>query len=66
MYIPEVVEELTTRRILVSEWIDGQKLSVCPPEQIKEVTPDAQEAKSTFKIVCIDPHPGNIIMLDEP
>merc|ERR1711871_1033616 len=69
VYIPEVVEELTTRRILVSEWIDGQKLSVCPPEQIKEVTPDAQEAflSQLLKIGCMhaDPHPGNLMYLNE-
>jgi aarF domain-containing kinase len=24
MYVPEVYKELSTRRILVSEWIDGE------------------------------------------
>lgn len=42
--VPKVFEDLTTRRILVSEWMDGVKLSECSPEQIKEVTPIAQEA----------------------
>lgn len=42
--VPKVFEDLTTRRILVSEWMEGVKLSECSPEQIKEVTPIAQEA----------------------
>lgn len=42
--VPKVYDELCTRRILVSEWIDGKKLSECTSEEIKEVTPIAQEA----------------------
>jgi len=42
--VPMVYDELCTRRILVSQWIDGKKLSDCPPEKIAEVTPAAQEA----------------------
>lgn len=42
--VPKTFDELCTRRILVSEWIDGKKLSECTKEQIAEVTPVAQEA----------------------
>jgi len=42
--VPKVFDELCTRRLLVSEWMDGIKLSDCTPEEIKEVTPFAQEA----------------------
>lgn len=42
--VPKTYDELCTRRILVSQWIDGKKLSECPPEKIAEVTPAAQEA----------------------
>lgn len=31
-WAPEVYEELCTRRVLVSEWIDGVKLSACDPQ----------------------------------
>ena len=44
IYIPNVYPELCTRRLMVSEWIDGCKLSECSPIQIKAVIPDAQEA----------------------
>lgn len=42
--VPKVYEEMCTRRVLVSEWMDGVKLSDCSPEEIAEVTPVAQEA----------------------
>ena len=42
--MPRVYEEFCTRRVLVSEWMDGKKLSECPPDEIREVTNIAQEA----------------------
>ena len=42
--VPKVYDDMCTRRLLVSEWMDGKKLSECPPEEIKEVTAIAQEA----------------------
>ena len=42
--VPRVFEDLCTRRILVSEWMDGVKLSDCSNEEIGELIPIAQEA----------------------
>jgi predicted unusual protein kinase regulating ubiquinone biosynthesis (AarF/ABC1/UbiB family) len=60
--VPEVYEELCTRRVLVSEWVDGTKLSQCTADQIAQVTPQAQEAFLTqlFEVGFFhaDPHPG--------
>jgi hypothetical protein len=42
--VPKVYHELCTRRLLVSEWIDGKKLSDASDEEINRVTPLAQEA----------------------
>ena len=42
--VPKVYEDLCTRRILVSEWMDGVKLSECSDEEIGELVPIAQEA----------------------
>jgi aarF domain-containing kinase len=68
--VPLVYDELCTRRLLVSEWMDGRKLSDTSPEQIAEVTPAAQEAFLTqlFDVGFFhaDPHPGNLLLLDEP
>ena len=42
--VPRVYEDLCTRRILVSEWMDGIKLSSCTDEEIGKLIPMCQEA----------------------
>jgi hypothetical protein len=42
--VPRVFPELCTRRILVSEWMDGVKLSQCSNEEIASLIPICQEA----------------------
>ena len=42
--VPRVYEEMCTRRVLVSEWMDGVKLSKCSTEEIRDTTKAAQEA----------------------
>ncbi|GMI20218.1 hypothetical protein TeGR_g1470 [Tetraparma gracilis] len=68
--VPRVYSDLSTRRVLVSEWVDGVKLSTCTPEEIKATTAIAQEA---FLVQLLsagffhaDPHPGNILKLNSP
>lgn len=60
--VPKVYDELCTRRILVSEWMDGKKLSEASPAEINRVTPFAQEAFLTQLFEAgffhADPHPG--------
>ena len=43
VYIPEVYPEVSTRRVLVTEWIDGVKLSQCPPDEIRDCIAVGQE-----------------------
>lgn len=52
--VPKVYHELCTRRLLVSEWMDGKKLSDATTEEINRVTPLAQEAFLTqlFEAGC--------------
>jgi len=68
--VPKVYDELCTRRILVSEWVEGKKLSDATNEEINRVTPYAQEAFLTqlFEVGFFhaDPHPGNLMLLDTP
>mmetsp|Transcript_27911 Transcript_27911/g.41195 ORF Transcript_27911/g.41195 Transcript_27911/m.41195 type:complete len:929 (+) Transcript_27911:105-2891(+) len=68
--VPKVYPELCTRRVLVSEWMDGCKLSECSNEEIGEMIPICQEAFLTqlFQegFFHADPHPGNILKLNEP
>jgi len=66
--VPDVYEEYCTRRILVSQWVDGKKLSQAPVDEIARVTPIAQEAFLTQLFegyFHADPHPGNLLLLDE-
>jgi len=68
--VPKVYEELCTRKILVSEWMDGVKLSSCEDHEINTLIPIAQEAFLTQLFETgffhADPHPGNILKLNQP
>lgn len=68
--VPRIFEEYCTRRILVSEWMDGVKLSTCTQEEIREATAISQEAflNQLFEdgFFHADPHPGNILKLNNP
>ena len=63
--VPKVYDDYTTRKLLVSEWIDGVKLSQCDPAEIKDLIAIGQEC---FLVQLLqagffhsDPHPGNLI-----
>ena len=42
--LPQVYEELSTRKLLVTEWIDGVKLSDVPKEELGELIAVGQES----------------------
>ena len=69
VYIPKVYDEFSTRRLIVTEWIDGCKLSECPPEEIKEFITVGQESFLTQLLQIgffhSDPHPGNIMKMND-
>lgn len=44
VYVPKTFPELSTRKVLVSEWMDGVKLSECKPEEVRELIALGQEA----------------------
>ena len=68
VYVPAVYDHLCTSRVLVSEFVDGRKLSECDPPEIKALTKVGQEVFLTqlldFGFVHGDPHPGNLLALD--
>lgn len=35
VFVPDVVLELSTRRVLVSEWVDGIKLTKAEPAEVR-------------------------------
>ena len=72
IYVPKVFRELTTKRMLVMEFIDGVKASDVVAlgkggYDLKEVA--SRGADSMLQQICVrgfyhaDPHPGNILIL---
>ena len=37
VYVPNVYDDYTRRKVLTMEWIEGVKLADCEPEQINEL-----------------------------
>jgi len=68
--VPAVYEEYSTRRLLVSEWVDGTKLSELPPAELRELVSVGQEAFLVqllqIGVFHADPHPGNLLKLHGP
>ena len=70
VYVPKVYHEYCTRRVLVSEWVEGTKLSDCPKDEIRELIGVGQEC---FLVQLLqvgffhsDPHPGNLMKIADP
>eukprot|EP00240_Pyramimonas_obovata_P002358 CAMPEP_0118954298 /NCGR_PEP_ID=MMETSP1169-20130426/58010_1 /TAXON_ID=36882 /ORGANISM="Pyramimonas obovata, Strain CCMP722" /LENGTH=448 /DNA_ID=CAMNT_0006901911 /DNA_START=102 /DNA_END=1444 /DNA_ORIENTATION=- len=66
-YVPEVFQEYSSRRMLVSEWVDGVRLANCTPEDIQQLTEVGAEV-FLFQLLHMasfhgDPHPGNLLQL---
>jgi len=66
IYVPEVYEKYTTRKVLVTEWIEGAQLAKSAPEVINRLIPVGVEC---FLIQLLDtgffhadPHPGNLLV----
>jgi len=66
VYVPEVYHKWTTRKVLVTEWIPGEKLAASPPEVINRLIPAGLEC---FLLQLLetgffhaDPHPGNLLV----
>jgi len=66
IYIPKVYEKHTTRKVLVTEWIEGEQLAKSPSSVINKLIPVGVEC---FLIQLLetgffhaDPHPGNLLV----
>jgi len=66
IYIPEVYDKYTTRKVLVTEWIEGEQLAKSQPSVINKLIPVGVEC---FLIQLLetgffhaDPHPGNLLV----
>ena len=69
VYVPKVFDEYTSRRLLVSEFVYGKKLTTCEPAELRRLTAVAQEC---FLRMLLDPeqhlhcdaHGGNQLAWD--
>jgi len=70
--VPRVVPELSTRRVLTMDWVDGVHLDAFlasdPPQELRD-RHGAQIARTSMRLwyrartVYADPHPGNYLFL---
>jgi len=72
--VPRVVPELSTKRVLTMDWVEGQHLQpflAGAPEQERRDRHGAQIARASFRLwysgrlVYADPHPGNYLFLPD-
>ncbi len=66
VYVPSVYSKLTTRKVLVTEWIEGEKLATSSADVINRLTPVGVEC-FLMQLLEIgffhaDPHPGNLLV----
>jgi len=66
---PKVLEDLTTPKVLVSEWIDGQRLDRSRAEDVTVLCSIAMNTYLTMLLeiglLHCDPHPGNLLRTPE-
>mmetsp|Transcript_75071 Transcript_75071/g.244069 ORF Transcript_75071/g.244069 Transcript_75071/m.244069 type:complete len:601 (+) Transcript_75071:828-2630(+) len=69
LVIPSPLLELTTRRVMVSEWVNGVRLSTLPQAEIRDLIAIGQEVFLTQLLELGffhgDPHPGNLLKITE-
>lgn len=63
--VPDCYQELTSRRVIVTQWIDGEKLSESRAEDVRELCTTLLNAYLVqlldTGLLHADPHPGNLI-----
>ena len=66
---PTVVDDLTTPQVLVTEWIDGQRLDQSKSEDVTVLCSIAMNTYLTMLLeigmLHCDPHPGNLLRTPE-
>jgi len=65
VFAPKVIPHLSTRRVLATEWVEGERLDVCPADDVPRLCSVAMVAYlrmmlDTGTLHC-DPHPGNLL-----
>jgi len=69
IYVPAVRHELTTRHVLVSEWVNGPRLADCSADVVRKLCPVGVECFMAqlldLGLFHSDPHPGNLLVSDD-
>eukprot|EP00448_Togula_jolla_P013946 CAMPEP_0170579030 /NCGR_PEP_ID=MMETSP0224-20130122/5770_1 /TAXON_ID=285029 /ORGANISM="Togula jolla, Strain CCCM 725" /LENGTH=846 /DNA_ID=CAMNT_0010902035 /DNA_START=10 /DNA_END=2550 /DNA_ORIENTATION=- len=69
LVIPAPLPELSTRRVMLSKWVNGVKLSSLPPQELRDLIGVGQELFLTQLLELGffhgDPHPGNLLKITE-
>lgn len=64
VFAPEVVPEISTRRVLTTKWVDGERLEACADEDKTLMCSLAMTTYLTMLLECpimqADSHPGNL------
>ena len=65
VFAPPVIEELSTRKVLTTEWIDGERLDQSSSEDVTVLCSIAMNTYLTMMLetglLHADPHPGNLL-----
>jgi len=65
VFAPRVVRDLSTKRVLTTEWVDGERLEQSNAEDISSLCSVAMNCYLTMMLesgtMHCDPHPGNLL-----
>jgi len=68
VYVPEVHTDITSRRVLVTEWVNGPRLADCSVDVVRDLVPVGVECFLAqlldIGVFHSDPHPGNLLVSD--
>lgn len=69
LVIPRPLLDLTTRRVMLSEWVTGEKLTNLPAHEIQDLVTVGEELFLTQLLEIGffhgDPHPGNLLKITD-
>jgi len=65
VFAPKVLRELSTRRVLTTEWVRGERLDTCPADDVPRLCSVAMITYLRMMLdggtLHCDPHPGNLL-----
>lgn len=72
IYVPKMYEQLSTSRVLVTEWIDGMRLTdylnqhpAGAEDLLRQLLSCYVQQITSFGVYHADPHPGNFLVMQD-